>query len=260
MAKVSSDMIRPFTGEGDVIAWIKKVQLVAKLQKVKDLACFLPLYLEGDALSIYLEMEESEQEDATKIEARLKAAFTDGPFVAYGKLVRMKWGGEQVDVFANEIRRLAGLAGFVGDGLEQVVKLTFVNGFPDNVRVELMQVENVMKLGMSDILVRARVLAASRDTKVVAVAAKPGNFGGYPQTYEGAQNREVCGGSTGETRRGVFRGQCYRCGGPHMAKFCKDKKAITCYRCGKEGHIAIQCSQGNEWRGAAAPAATPSVE
>ena len=36
MAKVhiSSDIIKPFSGEGDVVAWLKKVRLVAKLQNV----------------------------------------------------------------------------------------------------------------------------------------------------------------------------------------------------------------------------------
>ena len=48
--KVTSDMIRPFSGEGDVVAWLKKIQLVAKLQKITDLASFLPLYLEGEAI------------------------------------------------------------------------------------------------------------------------------------------------------------------------------------------------------------------
>ena len=47
---VTSDMIKPFTGEGELVAWLKKVKLVAKLQ------CFLPFYM-GDALAIYLEME-----------------------------------------------------------------------------------------------------------------------------------------------------------------------------------------------------------
>ena len=51
--------------------------------------------------------------------------------------MHMKWTGEPVDVYANEVRRLAGLAGFSGDGLERIVKLTFVNGFPDNISIEL---------------------------------------------------------------------------------------------------------------------------
>ena len=43
-SKVTSDMIKPFTGEDDVMAWLKKVKLVAKLQKIADLATLLPLF------------------------------------------------------------------------------------------------------------------------------------------------------------------------------------------------------------------------
>ena len=42
--KVSADVIKPFTGEGDVMAWLKKVKLVAKLQKITALESFMPLY------------------------------------------------------------------------------------------------------------------------------------------------------------------------------------------------------------------------
>ena len=63
MAKVriSNDIIKPFFGEGDVVAWLKKVRLMAKLQQVDDVACLLPWYLEGDALALYMEMEEDDQ-------------------------------------------------------------------------------------------------------------------------------------------------------------------------------------------------------
>lgn len=89
----------------------KKVTLVAKLQKITDLASFIPLYLESDALALYLELSEEDQASAEKIQ-KLKVAFTDDAFSAFGKLVQMKWTGEPVDVYANEIRRLAGLARF----------------------------------------------------------------------------------------------------------------------------------------------------
>lgn len=247
--KVSADVIKPFTGEGDVMAWLKKVKLVAKLQKITALESFMPLYLEGAALAIYLEMEESEQASAAKIEARLKAAFTDGPFVAYGKLVNMRWTGEQVDVYANEIRRLAGLAGFTGDSLEHIVRLTFVNGFPDHIGMELKQAQNIATMSVSDILSRARVLTANKSSHVAAVAV---SLAGRQQSASKDFTR------TGETRS--FRGQCFLCGGPHMAKFCKERRPIVCFRCGKGGHIAMQCDQGNEKRGAVAPAATPSTE
>ena len=44
---ISSDIIKPFSGKSDEVSWLKKVRLVAKLQKVNNMASLLPLYLEG---------------------------------------------------------------------------------------------------------------------------------------------------------------------------------------------------------------------
>ena len=131
MAKVriSSDILKPFSGEGDVVAWLKKVRLVAKL---------LPLYLEGDALDLYMEMEEDDQKQIEQIEARLKEVFTDDAFAAYRKVTMIK-----CNVYANKIRQLVGLAKFKGDGLERLTKLAFVMGFPDTVSIGLQQVPNI---------------------------------------------------------------------------------------------------------------------
>lgn len=100
----SSDTIRPFDGQGDVVAWLTKVKLVARLQHITDLASLIPLYLEGDALALYMEMHETEMTDAEMIESMLLKAFMDGPFVAYGKLIKSKWTGESIDVHAKNIR------------------------------------------------------------------------------------------------------------------------------------------------------------
>ena len=94
------------------VAWLSKVKLVAELQKAMDPSLFVPLFLEGDALAVYLELGESEQASTDRIETRLKEAFTDPLFVAFSKMTLMKWAGEPVDVYANEIRRLAGLSDF----------------------------------------------------------------------------------------------------------------------------------------------------
>ena len=75
--KLSSDYIRPFSGEDNVVAWLKKIQLVAKLQDTTDLASFLPLYLEGEALALYLEIDLTDQLDIEEIEKRLKVAFSE---------------------------------------------------------------------------------------------------------------------------------------------------------------------------------------
>ena len=73
--KIGIDMMRCYDGTDDVVAWLKKAKLVAILTEIKDIASFIALYLEGDALALYLEMSEVDQLDAGKIEDSLKEAF-----------------------------------------------------------------------------------------------------------------------------------------------------------------------------------------
>ena len=232
--KVTSDMIRPFTGEGDVVAWIQKVKLVARLGKVTDLASFMPLYLEGSALAVYLEMSEKHQQDAQQIENRLKEVYTDGPFLAYAKLAGTKWTGEAVDVYANEIRRLVGLAGFKSDGLERMVKLVFVHGFPESIGVELQQLSGIDTMAMSDLISKARIFTTTRSLGVPSGVGAVAKAVKQPGTVRDNRNR-------GTVERSVFRGKCFRCDGPHMARECPDKKTISCYVCGEDGHMSYTC-------------------
>ena len=63
LLRLGKDVISPFSG-GDVVRWKKKGKLVAKLQKVQDLASFISLFLHGDALALYLEMSNEDQVQA----------------------------------------------------------------------------------------------------------------------------------------------------------------------------------------------------
>ena len=100
MAKVgiSSDIIKPFSDQGDVLAWLKKVRLVAKLEQLDNVASVLALYLDGDTLAVYMEIEEEEEEEEEddndddddddddkqreQMEGRLKEMFTDDALAA----------------------------------------------------------------------------------------------------------------------------------------------------------------------------------
>ena len=96
---------------------------------------------------------------------RLVTAFTEGPFEAYEKLKRFTWIGESVDVYANIIKRLAGLAGCVGIGLDHTAKLAFVTGFPDDVSLALQQLHHIERMDVSKLLPTARLLVSKRMQK-----------------------------------------------------------------------------------------------
>lgn len=103
---------------------------MTKLLLVDDVASLLPLYLEGDRLALYMEMDEENQRDINQIAAQLEA-FTYGALTAYRMLTVIRWAGEQVNIYPNRIRQLVRLAVCEGVGLERLAKLTFVTGFLD---------------------------------------------------------------------------------------------------------------------------------
>ncbi|GFO04101.1 cellular nucleic acid-binding protein [Plakobranchus ocellatus] len=115
-------------------------------------------------------------------------------------------------------------SGLRGDGLEEVVKLAFVTGFPDSISVELRQVSGIEHMEVSEILGKARVLASTSGA--------------------GSYSREMAAAKIGVTKTNNLK--CYKCNGPHIAKECpgggSGKDPVTCYRCGLEGHIASRCS------------------
>ena len=217
-ANAYKDFIKPFTGEGDVVSFITKVELVAALKKIDHEAKFLSLYLGGHALAINLEMDETERKDPAKIKNGLKEVFCDGPFVAHAKLSSMKWGGEEVDVYANEIRRLAGFARFEGPSLEHIVKLTFINGLPDYMSVQLQHVGGILDSSLAEILAKARVLTAHKATngavEAVATNWRPSRQEGRERASQTPPPGRERVSKTPPPGSGGFRGKCFECGGP----------------------------------------------
>ena len=98
-------------------------------------------------------------------------AFTERPFAAYEKQKIFKWRGESVDVYANTIKRLAGLAGYVGIGLDRTAKLAFVTGFPDDVSMALQQLPHIKRMNVSKLLPTTQLLVSERIKKTETVAA-----------------------------------------------------------------------------------------
>ena len=167
---------------------------------------------------MYLEMDAAKRADYNLLSQELMRAYNDNEFVAYSKLRTVKWTGEPVDVFANNIWKLARGSGLKGDGLEQVVKLVFITGFPDHIAVELQQIQDVETMSVGDVLKRARILASNSGSGSVAAPA------------------------VGRSGQGM---KCFGCGGPHVVRDCpnqekREKKEVRCCPCGG-GHIVKYC-------------------
>ena len=197
-------VIKPFSGVGstDITAWLTKVELVATLANIKqeDLVSVIPLYLEGGALAVYLEMCKADRDDIVKLKKALTRAFSDSPFTAYSKLKGMRWAGEPVDIFVTDVRKLVKESGFEeGEHMERVVRLAFVTAMPEKVSAELQQVKNVEDVAVAELLDRARILLAkghggmSVDAGAAASGSK-GMFGG------GQDRKALCLEERGQDR------------------------------------------------------------
>ena len=128
-----SKMIQPSSSEGDVIAWLKKVDLLANLEVILAVGLLIPLFLEGDALALYLELSDKGKQDVEMIRVWLMRAFSKSPCKVYEKLKKMKWTGKSMDVYTNKIQRLIGLIGFMGTSSDCLAKMAFPTGFPDQI-------------------------------------------------------------------------------------------------------------------------------
>ena len=236
------DALTKFNGEGDVLAWLEEVEMVADLTEVTKVARLIPLYLRDGALAVYTQMSTADKKDVEKIKSALKKAFCDSKFTAYKKLITATWKGGPVSVYANELRRLADLAGYTGAALEHCVKLAFVTGFPDRISVALQQMDEIDSITVESIVTRARILVENGTEgtggEVAAVAQVKRGYTHH--NTEGAARKGEGAARTG-SKPGV---RCFSCNGPHYVRECPSRK-ITCYRCGQEGHISSQCS-GNQ--------------
>ena len=86
------------------------------------------------------------------------------------------------------------------------------------------------------------------ESSVGAVAKSYRGKDGYKKTTSSSTSRDKEGQGGSSSSKGAsqsgFKGKCFKCEGPHMAKNCPDKK-IVCYKCGEEDHISLNCSSEN---------------
>ena len=249
-----TDLLRPFDGRGDVLEWLNKLELVASLRGLDKLENVIPLFLEGSAYSLYVELSKTDKRSVDAIKRKLVDAYGLNPYVAYEQFIRRVWSSEPVDVYLTDLRRLARLADVSCDKL---IRKAFVVGLPASVSRELRASSRINELSLPELVDRARVLLAELpaiDKSIGAVGV--GRPGKAEHSSVGSKFSTRVSVVESEPRAGKAKPmRCFRCGGPHMMRYCPDKPKFECWTCGKEGHSARQCEQGNGVGGATAAVA-----
>jgi len=165
-----ADLIKTYNGEGDFLPWIKKLELVAKLQKINDLTSFVPLFLEGGAFAVYDGLDTTVKTDYKRLVSSLTEAFSINKFAAYEELMKRRLRrGESIDVFLADLKRLATLIDeFVPESL---IQCALVYGLPEEMKLQLKAACKVENMSLSETIQRCRMLInADYQWEVGAVA------------------------------------------------------------------------------------------
>jgi hypothetical protein len=227
-----TDIIPQYDGSGDFSEWVRKLELVAKLQKVSELEDFLPLFLYGGAFSVYQNLNEKIKNEYKLLKAALISCFSLNQFQAYNQLFSRKLEyGESVDVYVADLKRLSDLVSPNVDN-DEWVKCAVISGLPQDIKQQLTGACTLEQLKLQDVVDRARTLVKANDGAVSAVSLS-GN-----ENWRGKRQQQPAG--------------CYTCGKEgHTAKYCsqqsgyqfkKGKEGVQCYNCGNFGHFANFCN------------------
>ena len=125
------DIISQFDGSSNFSEWLNKLELVAKLQDVKNIERFLLLFLAGGAFQVFQGLSEDQKADYDTLKPPLTKAFAVDQFMAYEELISRRLGtGESVDVYLADLTRLFRL---IHDRIDnKVVTCVFVAGLPED--------------------------------------------------------------------------------------------------------------------------------
>lgn len=216
-----SDLISLYNGEGDFTEWVKKMELVAKLQKIGELENFLPLFLCGGAFAVYESLDGKVQQDYNALKIALTRAFSSNSLKSFEMFNQRRLEeGEVVDVYLADLRRLAGLVS--SENNEDWIRCAFLNGLPGEVKRQLAASYSIEKLSVVELLERARMIIQTKEVIPVGALAKP-----VPK--EGMSRSQMC-----------F--VCHKNG--HIARNCSARfNGMKCWTCGEMGHTASTCQK-----------------
>lgn len=249
---------KPFAS-GDVNEWFKRYEICCKANGWNDAtkALKLPTLLEGEALAVWLELSEEQQQSYATAKKELSIALMPMEFVSLDNFHRrMMRPGEALSVFVHDLKKLLeqAMPELDAPAREQLLLHQFLAGIPDPVSRQLRATGEIKTLDAA--VTRSRLLMTIDEHRQVA-AVKEGPTEVQLLREQVALLAEQvstlctsCRAASGQ-QRPKNRPRCFSCNRVgHLQRECpyryRGSDPRCCFKCGQTGHLAKECRQGND--------------
>ena len=232
--------------EGNTREWFQRFEICCRANGWNDemKALKLPTLLEGEALAVWMELSEEEQQDIARAKEKMIKKMVPTEFVSLEKFQKRKiLPGEAISLYLHELKTLLDQAmpGLAAKAKQQLLVHQFLAGLPVSVSQQLRATGDTKVL--DQVVERAKLLmivqeqtaaVTSEETEMLKLQAQVSQLTEQVAALN-IQHKD------GDSRR------CFYCNRPgHTQRNCPDRRQERrCFTCGRPGHIARECWQGN---------------